>query len=70
MNHVNHSYSIQASKRNCDQIQQKIPSPKPLADIMERSRRDKPAQLPSPRRMKYKSFDVPESVPSGKIAFF
>lgn len=45
----------------------KIPSPKPLADIMERSRREKPSKIPSPRRQKYKSMDIPEIGSAGEF---
>lgn len=49
------------------QQQPKIPSPKPLADIMERSKREKPSKIPSPRRKNYKSIDIPDTSPPGKL---
>lgn len=55
--------------RIVNEQQPKLPSPKPLADIMERSKREKPCKIPSPRRKNYKSIDVPEKSPPGKYAF-
>lgn len=49
--------------------QPKLTSSKPLADIMERSKREKPSKIPSPRRKNYKSIDIPETSPPGKYAF-
>lgn len=54
----------QTSKRNDIP---KIPSPKPLADILERSKREKPSKIPSPRRKAYKSFDQSDISPPGNF---
>lgn len=49
--------------------QPKLPSPKLLTDIMERSKREKPSKIPSPRRKNYKSIDIPDTSPPGKLCY-
>lgn len=41
----------------------KIPSPKPLAEMLERQKKDKQSKLPSPRRRTYKSTDHVDTSP-------
>lgn len=43
--------------------QPKIPSPKQLTDVLERTK--KPTKIPSPRRKNYKSIDIPDTSPPG-----
>ncbi|GAB0092467.1 hypothetical protein DMENIID0001_074600 [Sergentomyia squamirostris] len=46
----------------------KIPSPKPLADMLEKQKKEKLSKLPSPRRKNYKSLDLPDSTLSSAKA--
>ncbi|XP_055677916.1 uncharacterized protein LOC129786747 isoform X3 [Lutzomyia longipalpis] len=39
----------------------KVPSPKPLAELLEKQKKEKLSKLPSPRRKNYKSLDLPDS---------
>jgi len=45
----------------------KLPSPKPLAEILERQKKEKPTKIPSPRRKNYKSSDQVDTSPTGII---
>ncbi|XP_059622132.1 uncharacterized protein LOC132265448 isoform X2 [Phlebotomus argentipes] len=46
----------------------KVPSPKPLADLLEKQKKEKLSKLPSPRRKNYKSLDLPDSTLSAPKA--
>lgn len=55
--HLNNEYIANAQHTLKRADIPKIPSPKPLSDMLERSKSLRPTKIPSPRRKQYKSFD-------------